>query len=197
MCIHLWASHTQETLVVPHLFLLLPQSYFLNGLTKWHMMCYHFESFTDFTVHHISRVTFFPLTLLQVFSSYSTVIRSSVRVAYTPPPTKSALRSFDFFHVRPDLVPPATRPYGYTVLFCNRVSSRVYPLHFPLPWTRPSPALPSVCEASISFKIEVFVFHNIDTLYLPPPWLNPRFLRYHQYTIHVGLPFPEGGRCHY
>ena len=105
------------------------------------MMCYHFESFTDFTVHHISRVTFFPLTLLQVFSSYSTVIRSSVTVAYTPPPTKSALRSFDFFHVRPDLVSqsPSTRPYGYTVLFCNRVSSRVYPLHFPLPWTRPSP----------------------------------------------------------
>jgi len=71
-----YLSHTSFTLVLPHLFWLLHSSYFLNALPKRHMMWVHFESFTGFTVHHSSSVTFFPLTLAFF---YSAVIKSSIR----------------------------------------------------------------------------------------------------------------------
>ena len=45
-----------------------PWSYFPNALPKRHMMRVHFVSFTCFTVHHSSSVTFFALAL--VFYSF-------------------------------------------------------------------------------------------------------------------------------
>ena len=36
-------------------------SYFLNTLTKWHMICVHFVTFTGFIVHHSFMWHFFPL----------------------------------------------------------------------------------------------------------------------------------------
>jgi hypothetical protein len=89
--------HTSSSLLSPSSY--PTSSYSLNpsrisstvwALTKWHMLWFRFENFTDFTVHNTSRVTFSPLTL-PFF--YSDVIKSSVRVAYTPPPTKAVLRS--------------------------------------------------------------------------------------------------------
>jgi hypothetical protein len=51
---------------------------------------------------------------------------------------------------------------------CLTPEYNLHPLHCPLPWTRPSPAPPSVREDSISSCLR-FVFHNTDTSYLPRP----------------------------
>ena len=73
------------------------------------------------------------------------------RVVYTPPPSprprsslSHTLKSFGFVSVRPGLVSPSTRLVHVSV-----TEYHVYPLHFPLPWTRPSPDPPIVYEVSI------------------------------------------------